>query len=165
MLEYHWNNTYYTFDSGLVVPVGEWVFVALVIEPTKATFYLYQNGTVQTATNVAAHAAVPFAEPTYIGWDSTGATARRFYGGIDEAMIFGRSLSAAELDGIYSASIAPTVQLDATFSGGNLIMTWPTGILQRATDVTGPYNDDLTATSPYTNAPSGTKEFFRIRIP
>jgi hypothetical protein len=165
MLEYHWNNTYYTFDSGLVVPVGEWVFVALVVEPTKATFYLYQNGTVQTATNVAAHAAAPFADPTYIGWDSTGATARRFYGGIDEAMIFGRSLSAAELDGIYSASIAPTVQLDATFSGGNLIMTWPTGILQRATDVTGPYNDDLTATSPYTNAPSGTKEFFRVRIP
>ena len=165
MLAYHWNHTYFAFDSGLIVPLEQWVFGALVIEPTKATLYLYQNGTVQTATNVAPHTAVPFSDPTYIGWDSTAATARRFYGAIDEAMIFGRSLSAAELDAIYSASIAPTVQLNANFSAGKLILTWPTGILQRSSDVAGPYLDDNTAASPYTNTPSGPGEFFRVRIP
>ena len=164
VLEYHWNNTYFTFDTGLAVPIGQWVFVALVIEPTKATFYLYQDNTVQTATNVAAHAAVPFSDPIYIGWDSTGANARRLYGGIDEAMVFDRSLSANELDAIYSASLAPRVAINAKVSGGKVILTWPTGILQRAPDVTGTYIDDINATSPYTNSPSG-KEFYRIRIP
>ena len=48
ILEYHWNNTYFAFDSGLIVPVGQWVFVALVIEPAKGTLYLYNGATVQT---------------------------------------------------------------------------------------------------------------------
>lgn len=166
VLEYHWNNTYFTFDTGLVVPFLQWVFVALVIEPDKATFYLYNGGTVQTATNVAVHTAVPFAENTYVGWDSgVGQTSRRFYGAIDEPMIFGRSLTSAELDSIYSASISPTVRIDVNFSAGRLILTWPTGILQRASVVTGPYIDDNTAVSPYTNTPSGSKEFYRVRIP
>ena len=36
-LRYHWNDGYWDWDSGLVLPDAEWVFVALVLEPTRAT--------------------------------------------------------------------------------------------------------------------------------
>lgn len=165
VLEYHWNNTYFAFDTAMPVPANQWTFAALVIEPTQATFYLYDGTTVQTTNNIAPHTAVPLDQVSYVGWDSAGgAGGRRFYGLIDEPMIFARALSAAELDSIYASSIHPTVQLNASFSGGNLILSWPSGILQRASDVAGPYIDAPTITSPYTNAPSGTKEFYRIKV-
>ncbi len=41
MLAYTWNgNSTWSYDSGLVIPQNQWSFVAVAIEPTKATFYL-----------------------------------------------------------------------------------------------------------------------------
>ena len=34
----------YNFASGLIVPDGVWTFVALVVEPTKATLYMGPGG-------------------------------------------------------------------------------------------------------------------------
>lgn len=167
-LEYHWNNTYFTFESGLLVPQNQWIFAAVVIEPTKATFYSFSNGsTPLTATNVAAHTAVPFADVTYIGWDTSAAN-RRFYGAIDEPMIFNKSLTADQIQTLYNASHAAVigdVTISAAISGNNkIILTWPSGVLQRAPSANGPYADDLSATSPYTVNTTGTREFFRVRV-
>ncbi|HTB85186.1 MAG TPA: hypothetical protein VK742_16190, partial [Candidatus Sulfotelmatobacter sp.] len=48
--------------------------------------------------------------------------------------------------------------------GGNVILGWPSGILQSASVITGPFIDIPGATSPYTNAPSGTQQYFRLRL-
>lgn len=49
-------------------------------------------------------------------------------------------------------------------SGQKLQLTWSTGTLESAVQVTGPYTN-VPATSPYTVAPTGTAQFFRIKVP
>src|SRR5438093_13188083 len=43
------------FDSGLRPPIGQWSFAALVIEPAKATIYLYNSNGLVSATNAIPH--------------------------------------------------------------------------------------------------------------
>ncbi|HTV63217.1 MAG TPA: hypothetical protein VMH30_11680, partial [Verrucomicrobiae bacterium] len=65
----------------------------------------------------------------------------------------------------YSAVASSTVTLTIQRSGNQVILTWPQGTLQSATQVAGPYNDVPDATSPYTNAVSGTQQqFYRVEV-
>jgi hypothetical protein len=163
MLEYHWNNLYFDFNSGLLVPDSQWTFVALVVEPAQATFYMNDGSGWQTSVNATNHSAVPLLDNNFIGYDPAQTT-RRFYGRIDEPMIFGRSLSASEINALYTGTVVAPVHLDITRSGNNIILTWPQGTLQEANNVTGPYNDLTSATSPYTNAPAGGSKFYRVKV-
>ena len=60
-------------------------------------------------------------------------------------------------------SVRPTLAIQK--QGANVIISWnpATGVLQSATSEGGPYSDILGSTSPYTNAVSGTQQFFRVR--
>ena len=163
-LEYHWNNLYFGYNSELLVPVSQWVFVALVVEPTQATFYLHDGTGWLSATNVATHTAVAFDDnSTYVGWDPISAGARRFYGSIDEPMVFNRALALSELNALYGAAINQAVTLTIAVSGSNVVLTWPAGTLQQADNVAGPYSNVAGATSPYTTAPTGAQKFYRIK--
>jgi hypothetical protein len=102
-LRYHWNNNSsatYNWASGLEVPNNEWVFVAVVVEPTRATLYL--NGS--SATNTIAHVTQSIPEIN-LGWDSYAAS-RRFRGVLDDARVYNRALSQAEL--AYLADTTPS---------------------------------------------------------
>ncbi|MES2997702.1 MAG: LamG-like jellyroll fold domain-containing protein [Verrucomicrobiota bacterium] len=95
-LRYHWNGAYYNFSSGLTVPDNTWTFCAMVIEPSKATFYMKPDGApMQTAINNVTHGAGVFGGPWYLGQDP--ADGRFFKGQLDAARIYGRSLSATEI--------------------------------------------------------------------
>ena len=94
-LRYHWNSSNYSWDSGLVPPDGQWVFVALVIEPSKATVYMY-DGTLQSSVHTSSHTAQIFGGTTYIGWDPNAST-RHFKGNIDDVRIYTKSFSQAEI--------------------------------------------------------------------
>ncbi len=60
-------------------------------------------------------------------------------------------------------AISP-VTLSIARSGTNLILSWPgAGILQSATNVTGPYGDIIGSASPYNVTPSGGATFYRLR--
>jgi hypothetical protein len=86
-------------SSGLTVPVGTFTHVTGVYSGTSLS--LYFNG-VLIATKTTTVTAVPVATlPLRIGADSAGAT--RFSGVIDEPRIFGRALSAAEVQDIYQS--------------------------------------------------------------
>ncbi len=62
------------------------------------------------------------------------------------------------------AHYAATVRLSSSPSGNNLVLSWPFGTLQQADQVNGPFSDLLTATSPYTNAPTGLAKFYRVKV-
>jgi hypothetical protein len=47
---------------------------------------------------------------------------------------------------------------------GSLIFNWPYGTLQSATNIIGPWNDIIGATSPYTNTSAVSQQFFRIQL-
>ena len=63
----------------------------------------------------------------------------------------------------YATSVAP-VTLSITKSGSSVVLSWPNGTLQQSTNVIGTYSDVIGATSPYTNAISGTQRFFRVKV-
>jgi len=96
-LQYHWNDNdpaTYNFASGLVVPDNEWAFVALVVEPSRATLYL--NGTTNFAVNSITHITQQFTGPLMIGQDPEIA-GRLVRGAIDDARIYSRALTAEEI--------------------------------------------------------------------
>ena len=168
-LEYHWDNLYFGFATGLNVPTNgqQWSFVALVVEPTDAVLYLNTGTGFQSVTNVAPHGGVSFSGPMYVGWDDNDApgitTTRRFVGMIDEPAIFDRSLSANEISALYHAGIGP-VKLQAGRSAGNIVLSWSVGKLQQSSQP-GTGFVDTPFTSPFTNAPGPGAMFYRVRVP
>jgi hypothetical protein len=99
-LFYTWNDTEDTWawHSGLIIPDNKWVFIALVLEPTKATLYLGQNGTISSATNKVNHLIEEFNGVTRIGHDKKFNFPPRFFKGmIDDVRIYDRPLSPEEI--------------------------------------------------------------------
>jgi hypothetical protein len=71
---------------------------------------------------------------------------------------------AAFQEGTIPSAPQPTLTIQS-IGGGQVTITWGVdGTLQVADVVTGPYQDVVGATSPYTAAASGTK-FYRVRVP
>jgi len=93
------------FQSDLLVPEGEWAFVAVTVAPSEAVLYLY-DGTMSSATNLAnQHYVEEFDCVTDIGWNrSKGVTKRHFDGRIDDVRIYNYTLSADEI--LYTANPA-----------------------------------------------------------
>ncbi len=101
-LRYHWSNNFWNWNSGLIVPDGEWAHVAMVVEPTRATLYL--NGV--PAVNNGIHPFQSFPGETYIGADPNF-SARRFNGLIEEVCVWRRALSMEEIRGLRHLSKRP----------------------------------------------------------
>jgi len=102
-LGYNWNDDgdAWDWDSELLIPDGQWVFVALVAEPTKATLYLGEDGKLSLATNVIAHGMEEFDGITHIGYDPSIDT-RYFKGLIDDVRIYSYALSQEEVGVLYA---------------------------------------------------------------
>jgi hypothetical protein len=124
-LRYHWNDTQYGWSSGLVPPVGQWTFVALVVEPTQATMYMDAGSGLVSAVNSATHVKVAFASSMNIGNDRI---ARPYAGAIDEVAVFNRPLSAGEISLLSLAASGNSVSLELA-SGGVIQDVKPTGTL------------------------------------
>ena len=99
-LRYHWNNVRYDWSSGLIAPDGQWAFVALVVEPTKATMYMDAGTGLVSAVDNVAHANCTF-DQVRLGIDPT---ARFFNGDLDEAAVFNRALSLDEITTLHAAA-------------------------------------------------------------
>jgi beta-glucanase (GH16 family) len=61
-------------------------------------------------------------------------------------------------------SVSPPAMVGAEFSSGNLILIWPSGTLQSATNIFGPWMDLNGATSPLTNPATEAQEFYRLKL-
>lgn len=99
-LRYHWNGGGWPWSSGLVLTHGQWSFVALVIEPTRARMYLQvgTSGALQVAVNNVAHAVEEFDAALVIGSDPTGG--RFFSGGIDDVRVYSYALTQAQIEAV-----------------------------------------------------------------
>ncbi len=127
-LGYTWNNWQYSWgwDSGLVMPLNEWAFVALAVEPTQAIMYLGEpNGAsykLTSSTNATGHEGLsdpnlPWDEDMG-GWDGTSrfylgrddpnkSPSYTFYGKVDDVRIYDYTLSRANI--MYLAGVTGTV--------------------------------------------------------
>ncbi|MBU6410912.1 MAG: hypothetical protein KGR98_11060, partial [Verrucomicrobia bacterium] len=148
MLTYNWNNnSTWNLKSGLVIPTNQWSFVAMVIEPTQATLYLYNTSGLLSWTNLAPESADVFGNNWRIGNDADGDPGRTFNGEIQDVAIYGHSLSPTQIQQLYSAgaSAAVAVQISIQRSGSNVVLSWPQGTLLEATNLAGPW---ITNTAP-----------------
>jgi len=116
------------------------------------------------AVNVLAHANRAFTDNIRIGGDPNNNTTRTFNGVIDEVAIFNYALSASQVQNLYlGISATPSVTLSVQRSGGNIVLSWPQGTLLEADNVAGPYSTN-NAASPYTNAPTANRKFYRVKV-
>ncbi|HOL31914.1 MAG TPA: Ig-like domain-containing protein [Anaerohalosphaeraceae bacterium] len=99
-LGYHWNDANWTYNSGLSTPVDQWTFVALVIEPNKATFYTSNGTTLNKVIRNAVHNPESFYGSPSIGRDDNGQSSRYFSGAMDDVRIYGIALSENEIRGV-----------------------------------------------------------------
>lgn len=156
-LGYHWNDQFWDVESGLVLPVDRWSFVALVVQPDRGTLYLYNTNGLQSYTNVAAHGSHSFGAGIRLGGDPQ-ADDRIFNGRVDEVSVFNYALSPQQIAGLVGS-----VSLKLEKSGANLILSWPSGTLLEAESVTGPWTTN-TAASPYVVSPTAGKKFYRVQV-
>jgi hypothetical protein len=106
-LSYNWNNAAAAINwgSGLTPPLNQWSLAALVVEPTRATLYLYNASSQSVAAHLLNHPVQPFAGVTYIGSDPIYAGGvRNFNGVIDEVAIWNRALSGDQIAALYTAA-------------------------------------------------------------
>jgi hypothetical protein len=99
-LEYHWNDSFWGWQSGLFVPDNQWSYVGMVVEPDKTTLYL--NGT--SSTNFGTHVVEAFDGLTAIGKDITRGD-RLYKGQVDDVAIWDRALSPTEMELIYMTGL------------------------------------------------------------
>jgi len=94
-LEYVWNSgaDATTWNSGLFVPADKWSFVAMVIEPSKATLYLNDKMVSEIKPQGLSAVTNPI-----IGNSNPGAG--YFLGQIDELAVWNRALSVDEIDSL-----------------------------------------------------------------
>lgn len=109
-LGYHWLDAQETwqYESNLVLPIGEWAFVAMVATADSLNLYLDSVGNRREILRT--NDPVGFSGDLTLGSDTLGA-GRRLVGAIDEARFYNRALSAAELEavmGVGSRPVAPT---------------------------------------------------------
>jgi uncharacterized repeat protein (TIGR03803 family) len=167
MIGYTWglnNAGTYNWASELIPPSNQWSFVAVTISPTQAVVYVCNTNATNSATNPIPHTAVTTGNNWHIGNDAKADPGRTFNGLIDEVAIFPYSLTPTQVSQLYDAAItAPQVTLAVTRSGQNVVITWPSGTLQSAPAVTGPWTS-LGSNSPYSLVPIGTHQYFRVKL-
>tara|TARA_R100000995_G_scaffold1779_1_gene1220 strand:- start:21 stop:2081 length:2061 start_codon:yes stop_codon:yes gene_type:complete len=100
-LGYHWNNGSATwqFSSGPTFADDTWYYVALVIESTKATFYMIdESGTLTTpAVKTTTHAAIDVSSNGWTIGRDYGYANRSFQGYIDEVAIYDQAFSQSKV--------------------------------------------------------------------
>jgi hypothetical protein len=161
-LGYHWGDSFWDVESGLTLPANEWSFVALVVQPTQATLYVYNSDGMESFTHIAGHAALALNSGFRLGGDPAGDD-RIFNGRIDEVAVFGSALTQEQIVTLVGATF-PTITLDRLPSG-NIQLNWSGGALYQAEDLSGPWTPVPGATSPYSFAPVLSRQFFRVQTP
>ena len=99
-LGYNWNDEWWSWHSKMIVPDKQWSFVAVVVEPTQATLYLYENETLSEEINAAAHDIEQFDDVGTIAYDNSLGTANprdKFNGKIDDVRIYSKALTQDEI--------------------------------------------------------------------
>jgi hypothetical protein len=156
------------FEPPVLTP-GQPYHVVAAYDSAGNKMNLYLNGALVATNNMAG------ADLTFVQADQGLIGASLFgdpdlSGPIDEIRVWRGVLSAAQVAATDFAgpSSVPNfnLTLSAQLSGGNLIVTWPSGTLLQAPSVTGPWTPVSGAAPPSYSVPiSGAPmKFFRVQV-
>jgi len=133
-LRYHWQGGQWGWSSGLIVPADVWTFVAMVVEPTKATFYMSDGTTLKSAVNTATHLALNVSSPLGFGGNQPGRADRTYIGQLDETTVYDRALTPSEINTLFMVGTGAKLQLGMV-PGGVIEDTKPAGTLHHGLNV------------------------------
>jgi hypothetical protein len=138
-----------------------WVHLAGTYDGTA--WHLYRNGDlVASATNAVGALALPGLEWA-IGSQGDG-NGGFLSGLVDEAAIYNKALSAAQIAAHYASAVGAVRSLSIARAGGNVAITWSGGTLQSADEATGTYSDVAgSPQSPLTVTPAAARKFYRLK--
>jgi hypothetical protein len=98
---YFWNNYEWWWDPGFMIEDEVWTFMAIAVEPTKATAYVYDGNDIGLAINEVEHGPL---EDFDIGcWSviaQDAGDAGYFDGVMDDVRLYNRTLTTGEVMGI-----------------------------------------------------------------
>ncbi len=157
------------------ITFGQWHLVTVTVDTTADTAHLYVDG--NEVTDGANSVLASFSKTNNVILGMASDDSFQFDGTMDEARIENGTRDSNWIMASW-ATIAPnamfatygvvtpsvTLRLQVVKGKNVLSWSWTPGILQSASNVTGPYTDIIGATSPYTNTSSGTQQFFRLNI-
>ncbi|MDB6068090.1 MAG: Immunoglobulin I-set domain protein [Pedosphaera sp.] len=131
-IAYDWNNSAETVPTFLNLAAGQWNFVALVVDPAKATVSVHDGSSFQTFTNFNQNLNQAFEGKTLIGQYSGATSNSVFNGSIDEVAIFNRALTLGEVYSEYGAALGnlpPLVLGDPQAPAGTVYVTDPLNLV------------------------------------
>jgi beta-glucanase (GH16 family) len=120
---------------------------------------LYQTQTSWWSSGAAYPA--PFDQPFYI---IMNLAVGGYYGGNPNGSTVFPGEIQVDYVRVYDFVAASPAGISIQFSGGKVILNWPSGTLQSAAEFSGPWNDVSGATSPRTNPAPALQEFYRLRL-
>jgi hypothetical protein len=144
----NWNYTAFSYGGGPIA-AKTWYYAALTYDGTL--FRTYLNGSLAAEQP---YAPFDFAQTGYTSFGYT------FNGALADVAIYNKALPSELILDHFNA----TVELSIAQSGTNVVLSWPLGTLQSATNVNGPYTKVSSATSPFTNAISLTQQYYRLQV-
>ena len=98
--------------------------------------------------------------------DSTAANGTTYYYVVSAATSISEASETANSP--VEVSVTPVAPLPVFMSirtsGNSIIITWPNGTLQSATNIVGPWHDLGGVVSPYGIIPTGSQQFYRVKV-
>ena len=156
-----WNNT--VSHSGMLPPVGQWSFVAMVVRPNGASIYLATSAGWQVFNDAIVRTPVTLSGAGYIGSDRA-IGGRYFEGVIDEVAVYRTALSGAAITNLFSGLLPPpSVSITIESVGSGVKLTWPQGTLLESSSVLGPWATNNGTSPLIINNPTGSK-FFKVIV-
>jgi hypothetical protein len=73
----------------------------MVVEPTKATFYMSDGTTLRSAVNTTTHANMVVTSPPGFGGNQPGRADRTYLGQLDETTVYDRALTQSEINTLF----------------------------------------------------------------
>ena len=148
-------------NYGPAVVPGKWTFLAGVFDGSNQLFYVDGQLVAQTNAQLMSNTN----RPLRFGAGATESTGGEYFSGkLDEVALFDYALSPAQvLQHYQNAFQAPVAtRLSIEMVGPNVMLLWPTGQLEHADSLTGPWFPVPGATSPWLIAPTEPNHFYRL---
>ena len=98
--------------------------------------------------------------------DSAATNGTTYYYVVSSVRSGCESTNSTSVNAMPVSSVPPPVNLTIQWSGSNLSVGWPTGILQSASSPLGPWSDIGQTTSPSNMmvVPDSSQQFFRVKV-